>query len=83
MHLLCFLNLAKPGIFARAMIFGAQGIFWNGRRRAPVLADATQLFFFSYLISPRICHRFVGYLESQAVVTYTHAIECVASSRLC
>ena len=25
MHLLCFLNLAKPGIFARAMIFGAQG----------------------------------------------------------
>jgi hypothetical protein len=29
----------------------------------------------SYLISPRTCHRFVGYLEEEAVVTYTHAIE--------
>jgi hypothetical protein len=23
----------------------------------------------SYLISPRICHRFVGYLEEEAVLT--------------
>ena len=29
----------------------------------------------SYIISPRTCHRFVGYLEEEAVVTYTHAIE--------
>ena len=29
----------------------------------------------SYILSPRTCHRFVGYLEEEAVVTYTHAIE--------
>lgn len=45
------------------------GVFWN-------------LFFLSYLISPRICHRFVGYLESQAVVTYTHAIEAMEAGEL-
>lgn len=31
----------------------AQGVFFNA-------------FFVSYLISPRICHRFVGYLEEEA-----------------
>jgi len=29
----------------------------------------------SYIISPRTCHRFVAYLEEEAVVTYTHTIE--------
>lgn len=27
--------------------------------------------FLTYLINPRICHRFVGYLEEEAVHTYT------------
>jgi hypothetical protein len=33
--------------------------------------------FFSvaYLLNPRYCHRFVGYLEEQAVITYTHILE--------
>lgn len=44
------------------MVLGAQGVFFNG-------------FFLSYLISPRICHRFVGYLEEEAVLTYTRAIK--------
>lgn len=61
MHLLTFLKLAEPNWFMRLMVLGAQGIFFNG-------------FFISYLISPRICHRFVGYLEEEAVLTYTRAI---------
>jgi hypothetical protein len=36
----------------------------------------------SYIISPRTCHRFVGYLEEEAVVTYTHAIEELERGRL-
>jgi len=28
-------------------------------------------FFLSYLISPKACHRFVGYIEEEAVHTYT------------
>ena len=27
------------------------------------------------MISPRFCHRFVGYLEEEAVKTYTHCLE--------
>lgn len=62
MHLLTFLKLAEPGLFMRLMVLGAQGVFFNG-------------FFVSYLMSPRICHRFVGYLEEEAVITYTRAIK--------
>ena len=38
-----------------------QGVFFN-------------LFFLAYLVSPKICHNFVGYLEEEAVKTYTHAL---------
>lgn len=47
MHLLTFLKMAEPGWFMKTMIILAQGVFYNGM-------------FLSYLISPRICHRFVG-----------------------
>jgi len=33
----------------------------------------------SYLLAPRIVHRFVGYLEEEAVKTYTHALEEIDS----
>lgn len=69
MHLLTFLKLAEPGLFMRLMVLGAQGVFFNG-------------FFFSYLISPRICHRFVGYLEEEAVLTYSRAIQDIETGRL-
>ncbi|KAJ6028485.1 hypothetical protein N7540_004061 [Penicillium herquei] len=69
MHLLTFLKLAEPGWFMRLMVLGAQGVFFNG-------------FFISYLISPRICHRFVGYLEEEAVITYTRAIEELDAGKL-
>ncbi|KAH8429024.1 alternative oxidase [Aspergillus melleus] len=69
MHLLTFLKLAEPNWFMRLMVLGAQGVFFNG-------------FFISYLISPRICHRFVGYLEEEAVITYTRAIEEIEAGNL-
>lgn len=69
MHLLTFLKLAEPGWFMRLMVLGAQGVFFNG-------------FFLSYLISPRICHRFVGYLEEEAVITYTRAIQELEDGKL-
>ena len=61
MHLLTFLKLREPGLTFRLAVLAAQGIFFNG-------------FFLAYLISPRVCHRFVGYLEEEAVRTYTHAL---------
>ena len=69
MHLLTFLKMAEPGWFMRFMILGAQGVFFNGM-------------FLSYLISPRTCHRFVGYLEEEAVMTYTQAIADIESGKL-
>lgn len=49
-HLFVFLNLKKPKIMERVFIIGLQGIFFNS-------------FFLAYLMSPKFCHRFVGYLE--------------------
>jgi hypothetical protein len=69
MHLLTFLKMAEPGWFMRLMVLGAQGVFFNG-------------FFLAYLISPRTCHRFVGYLEEEAVITYTRAIHDLETGKL-
>lgn len=62
MHLMTFLDLRKPGPLFRLAVFAAQGIFWN-------------FYFVSYLLSPKFAHRMVGYLEEEAVITYTKLIE--------
>ncbi|KAJ5748586.1 uncharacterized protein N7511_010282 [Penicillium nucicola] len=69
MHLLTFLKLASPGPLMRLMVLGAQCTFFSG-------------FSLAYLISPQICHRFVGYLEEEAVITYTRAIEDLENGHL-
>ncbi|XP_033105835.1 alternative oxidase, mitochondrial-like isoform X2 [Anneissia japonica] len=62
MHLMTALELKKPSKFFTLAVLGAQGIFVN-------------IFFVAYLISPCFCHRFVGYLEEEAVKTYTMLIQ--------
>ncbi|OBT71167.1 hypothetical protein VF21_10083 [Pseudogymnoascus sp. 05NY08] len=69
MHLLTFLKLAEPGWFMKMMIIGAQGVFFNGM-------------FLAYLVNPRTCHRFVGYLEEEAVLTYYFAIQNLEAGKL-
>ncbi|KAK9367609.1 alternative oxidase-domain-containing protein [Lipomyces kononenkoae] len=69
MHLLTFLKLYNPGWFMRLMLLGGQGVFFN-------------LFFICYLISPRTCHRFVGYLEEEAIVTYTRCLQDINAGRI-
>merc|ERR1712086_163905 len=58
MHLFIFMKLKNPGFAFRCVIMAAQGIMFNA-------------LFFSYLLSPKTVHRFVGYLEESAVHTYT------------
>lgn len=58
MHLMTFIQIAQPSRFERLLILLAQGVFYNS-------------FFLLYLISPRIAHRVVGYLEEEAVYSYT------------
>jgi len=61
-HLMIFMTERQPGYLFRTAIVLGQGVFMN-------------VFFLSYLIAPRTCHRFVGYIEEQAVKTYTHMVE--------
>jgi len=37
------------------------------------------LYTIGYMIWPRCCHRIVGYLEEEAVKTYTHCIDEILS----
>lgn len=69
MHLLTFLKMAEPGWFMRLMCLGAQGVFFNSM-------------FLGYLISPRTAHRFVGYLEEEAVLTYTLVLRDLEAGKL-
>merc|ERR1719414_1832853 len=62
MHLMTFLQLRRPGPFFRGSVAFSQGVFTLG-------------FSLAYLVSTTFCHRFVGYLEEQAVVTYTHILQ--------
>nr|VWP00402.1 Zn(2)-C6 fungal-type domain-containing protein [Ganoderma boninense] len=69
MHLMTFMTLKNPTRFFRAMVLAAQGVFYNA-------------FFLCYMVSPSTCHRFVGHLEEEAVVTYTRCIQEIEAGRL-
>ncbi|KAJ7102891.1 alternative oxidase-domain-containing protein [Mycena epipterygia] len=69
MHLMTFMTLRDSSIWFRALILGAQGVFYN-------------LFFLAYIISPRTCHRFVGHLEEEAVLTYTRCIADLEAGKI-
>lgn len=58
MHLMVFLQIARPSAFERLLILAAQGLFYN-------------LYFLLYLLSPRTAHRVTGYFEEEAVASYT------------
>ena len=69
MHLMTFLQLRKPGPLFRGLVVATQFAF-------------SSVFFLAYLISPKFCHRFVGYLEEEAVTTYSHIIQEIDEGRL-
>ncbi|MGK2927017.1 MAG: alternative oxidase [Lysobacterales bacterium] len=58
MHLMTFIQIAEPSRLERWLILLAQGAFFN-------------LYFLLYLISRKTAHRLVGYLEEEAVHSYT------------
>lgn len=58
MHLMTFIEIAKPTLFERLVILMAQWVF-------------LVLFSILYLVSSRTAHRVVGYFEEEAVISYT------------
>jgi len=57
MHLMTFIEIAKPSMFERLIIMIVQAIFYN-------------FYFFLYLLFPKTAHRMVGYFEEEAVISY-------------
>lgn len=64
MHLLTFIHIAQPSLFERVIVIITQGLFYN-------------VFFLLYLCSSRVAHRIVGYLEEEAVYSYTEYLQGV------
>ncbi|MBP8233071.1 oxidase [Sphingobium yanoikuyae] len=58
MHLMTFIEVAKPTLFERLVILAVQWVFYLA-------------FFALYLVSDRTAHRVVGYFEEEAVISYT------------
>lgn len=69
MHLMTFIEIAKPNLLERAIILVAQGIFFTS-------------FFILYVVSGRTAHRLVGYFEEEAVFSYTEYLKEVDSGRI-
>lgn len=69
MHLMTFIQIAKPNWFERAVVLMTQALFF--------------IFFFGlYLASSRTAHRLVGYFEEEAVVSYTRYLKEIDEGRV-
>jgi ubiquinol oxidase len=68
MHLMTFIEVARPTVFERLVILGVQWVFYLG-------------FFALYLISSKTARRVVGYFEEEAVLSYTHYLKEIDEGR--
>ena len=62
MHLMIFIEIAKPNLAERLLIMTAQFVFWH-------------FYFILYVYFPGTAHRMIGYFEDQAVVSYTQYLD--------
>ena len=69
MHLMTFIEVAKPTSIERFVIIAAQFVF-------------TVMYSIIYLISQRTAHRIVGYFEEEAVFSYSDYLKELESGRI-
>ena len=69
MHLMIFIEIAKPNWFERWMIITAQFLFWH-------------FYMFLYIFFPKVAHRMVGYFEEQAVISYTSYLKAIELGKI-
>ncbi|MET3930239.1 ubiquinol oxidase [Lysobacter sp. OAE881] len=69
MHLMTFMEIARPSLFERMMVLIAQALFFT-------------FYLLLYLLSSRTAHRLVGYFEEEAVVSYTRYREEIDAGRI-
>ncbi|KAK9174905.1 hypothetical protein WN944_026909 [Citrus x changshan-huyou] len=69
MHLMTMGELVKPKWYERMLVLTVQGVFFNA-------------FFVLYLLSPKLAHRVVGYLEEEAIHSYTEYLKDIDSGSI-
>src|SRR6476469_8659115 len=69
MHLMTFIEIARPNWLERALVLVAQAAFFT-------------FFLLLYIVSSRTAHRLVGYFEEQAVISYTQYLEQIDSGKV-
>jgi ubiquinol oxidase len=69
MHLMTFIEIARPNPLERALVLVAQAAFFT-------------FFPLLYLLSARTAHRLVGYFEEQAVISYTQYLKEIDEGRV-
>lgn len=69
MHLMTFMEIARPSWFERMMVLVAQAMFFT-------------FYLGLYIVSSRTAHRLVGYFEEEAVVSYTRYLEAIDAGRI-
>ena len=69
MHLMFFIEIAKPNVFERFLVLVAQVVFMV-------------FYFFIYVLSYRLAHRMIAYFEEEAVRSYTDYLALVESGQV-
>ena len=69
MHLMFFIEIAKPNAFERFLVIAAQGVFMT-------------FYLFMYIFFPKTSHRMIGYFEDEAVKSYTEYLNLVESGKV-
>ena len=69
MHLMTFIEIAKPTFLERLIIMIAQLIF-------------IIMYMFIFIISQRTAHRIVGYFEEEAVISYTEYLKELENGKI-
>ncbi|XP_078445935.1 ubiquinol oxidase 2, mitochondrial-like [Wolffia australiana] len=69
MHLMTFMEVSEPRWYERALVITVQGVFLNA-------------YLVAYLLSPRVAHRLVGYLEEEAIHSYTEFLKELDAGRI-
>ncbi|MED6142967.1 Alternative oxidase, mitochondrial precursor [Stylosanthes scabra] len=62
MHLMTFMEVSDPKWYERALVIAVQGVFLNA-------------YLLGYIVSPKFAHRMVGYLEEEAIHSYTEFLK--------
>ncbi|RWW16359.1 hypothetical protein GW17_00019765 [Ensete ventricosum] len=69
MHLMTFMEVVRPRWHERALVLAVQGVFFNA-------------YFLGYLVSPKFAHRVTGYLEEEAVHSYTEYLKDLEAGKI-